>query len=172
MEKFSALLPICVGNSPITSEFPAQRPVTRIFHVFFHLRQNKRLSKQWWDWWFRTPSRPLWRHCDVSFVHGILISWEYGSALWYSANFKTLLQKSNKLWGNTISGEFSLRWILRDDICFYSRLFITMVTISGIMFPYIIWFDMGIALVFHDVFIISSRHRSKWLYISHPLNSF
>ena len=25
---------------------------------------DKRLSKQLWGWWFETPSRPLWRHCD------------------------------------------------------------------------------------------------------------
>ena len=62
---FSALLAICVGNSPVTGEFPAQRPVTRSFDVFFDPRLNKRLSKQWWDWWFATPSRPLWRHCNV-----------------------------------------------------------------------------------------------------------
>ena len=37
METFSALLAICVGNSPVTGEFPAQRLVTRSFHVFFHL---------------------------------------------------------------------------------------------------------------------------------------
>ena len=32
------------------------------FDVFFDLRLNKRLSKQWWGWWFETLSRPLWRH--------------------------------------------------------------------------------------------------------------
>ena len=32
---------------------------------FFYLRLNKRLSKQWWGWWFETPSRPLWRHCNA-----------------------------------------------------------------------------------------------------------
>ena len=47
-------------------EFPAQRPVTRNFDVFFDLRLNKRLSKQPWGWWFETLSRPLWRHCNVS----------------------------------------------------------------------------------------------------------
>ena len=62
METFSALLAICAGNSPVPSEFPTQRPVTRSFDVFFDLRQNKRLSKQSWDWWFETLSRPLWRH--------------------------------------------------------------------------------------------------------------
>ena len=35
MEIFSALLVFCAGNSPGTGEFPAQRPVTRSFDVFF-----------------------------------------------------------------------------------------------------------------------------------------
>ena len=34
METFSALLALCAENSPVTSEFPSQRPVTRIFDVF------------------------------------------------------------------------------------------------------------------------------------------
>ena len=42
MESFSVLLAICAGNSPVTGEFPAQRPVTRSFDVFFDLRLNKR----------------------------------------------------------------------------------------------------------------------------------
>ena len=62
METFFALLAICAGNSPVPGEFPAQRPVTRSFDVFFDLRLNKRLSKQSWGWWFETPLRPLWRH--------------------------------------------------------------------------------------------------------------
>ena len=43
METFSALLAICAGNSPVTGEFPAQRPVTRSFDIFFDLHLNKRL---------------------------------------------------------------------------------------------------------------------------------
>ena len=35
METFSTLLILCAGNSPVTGEFPAQRPVTRSFDVFF-----------------------------------------------------------------------------------------------------------------------------------------
>ena len=66
MEKFSAWLAICAGNSPVTGEFPAQRPVTRIFEVFFDLRLNNRLTKQSWDWRFETLSRPLWRHHNES----------------------------------------------------------------------------------------------------------
>ena len=62
METFSALLALCAGNSPVTGEFPAQRPVTRSFDIFFDLPLNKRLSKQSWGWWFETPSCSLWRH--------------------------------------------------------------------------------------------------------------
>ena len=46
METFSTLLALCAGNSTV-NEFPAQRPVTRSFDVFFDLHLNKRLSKQW-----------------------------------------------------------------------------------------------------------------------------
>ena len=75
MEIFSALLDLCAGNSPVTGEFPSQRPVPRSFDVFFDLRLNKRLSKQSWGWWFETSSRSLWRHCHVM-GHAL------GTALW------------------------------------------------------------------------------------------
>ena len=65
METFFALLALCAGNSPVTGEFPAQRPVTRSFDVFFDLRPNWQLSKQSWGWWFETPSHSLWRHSNV-----------------------------------------------------------------------------------------------------------
>ena len=61
---FSALLARCAGNSPVTGEFPSQRPVTRNFDVFFHQRLNKRLSEHSQSWWFETPSCSLWRHCN------------------------------------------------------------------------------------------------------------
>ena len=64
METLSALLAICAGNSPITGEFPSQWPVARSFDVLFDMCLNKRLSKQWWGWWFEMPSRPSWRHCN------------------------------------------------------------------------------------------------------------
>ena len=60
METFSALLAICAGNSPVSGEFPAQRPVTRSFDVFLDVRIIKRLSKHSWGWWFETLSHPLW----------------------------------------------------------------------------------------------------------------
>ena len=42
----------------------------RSFGVFFDLRLNKRLSKQpAWGWWFETPSRPLWHHCNGTEIY-------------------------------------------------------------------------------------------------------
>ena len=70
---FLCVLAICAGNSPVTGEFPAQRPVTRSFNFFFDLHLNKRLSKQWWGWWFQTPLLPLWRHCNDGGHHGNIL---------------------------------------------------------------------------------------------------
>ena len=72
MKTFSALLALCVGNSPVNGEFPSQRPVTRSFDVSLIYALNKWLSKQLGGWWFETPSRPLWRHCNVyRCCHGV-----------------------------------------------------------------------------------------------------
>ena len=72
METFSALLAISAGNSPVSGEFPAQRPVTWSFDVFFDLRPYKRLTKHWRSWWFETPSWSLWRQCNVVFICGLV----------------------------------------------------------------------------------------------------
>ena len=61
---FSALLTLCTKNSPVTGEFPSQRPVARSVDVFSDQRLNKRSSKQSRGWWFETPLRSLWRHCN------------------------------------------------------------------------------------------------------------
>ena len=44
METITALLALYAGNSPVTGEFPAQRPVTRSFDDLFDQRLNKQLS--------------------------------------------------------------------------------------------------------------------------------
>ena len=73
METFFAWLAICARNPSVPGDFPAQRPVTRSFDVFFDLHLNERLSKQSWGWWFETLSLPLWRHRnDALFI--IIIS--------------------------------------------------------------------------------------------------
>ena len=91
MEAFSALLALWAGYSPVTGEFPSQRPVTRSFDVFFDLCLNKRLSKQSWVWWFETPSRsgcsstlvqqPLKRYCLPSWIVSV-DQWKNIGNLW------------------------------------------------------------------------------------------
>ena len=68
METFSALLALCEASLTVSGELPSQRPVTWSFDVFFDLRLNKWLSKQSRHMWFETPSRPLWRHCNIRTV--------------------------------------------------------------------------------------------------------
>ena len=76
METFSSLLVLCVGNSPVTGEFPSQRPVTQSFDVFFDLCLNKQLSKKSRGWWFEMPSRSLYAHYDVivMIIHDIMLN--------------------------------------------------------------------------------------------------
>ena len=76
----------CVGNSLITGEFPAQRPVMRTFDVFFDLHLIQQLSKD-------GDAGNLRRHraqYDVIVMHIIIsklqvqVCCETGSqALWY-----------------------------------------------------------------------------------------
>ena len=49
-----------IHRSPVTGEFPSQRPGTRSFDVFF-----KRLSKHSRRRSFDTPWRSLWHHCNT-----------------------------------------------------------------------------------------------------------
>ena len=121
METFFMLLALCVGNSPVTGEFPSQKPVTRSLDFFFDLRLNKRLSKQSWAWWFETPSRSLWRHGNVIRVHP-----GYGLSQWEEA----LICNALSYWSSPYS-EWSLitlpsqhRQIIKRQIwfqCFLKR---------------------------------------------------
>ena len=73
MEAFSALLTLCAGNSPVTSELPPQRSVTRSFDVLLDLCMNQRLSKQSRRWWFETA----WLKFLISWSSAIL--WSKGN---------------------------------------------------------------------------------------------
>ena len=77
METLPALLALGAGNSPVTGEFPSQRPVTQSFDVLFDLRLNYRWSKQSERRWFEAPSRPLWRHFNVKWTRLQRISLKY-----------------------------------------------------------------------------------------------
>ena len=81
METFSVLLAICAGNSPVSGEFPAQRPVIRSFDVFFDLRMNEWLSKHSWGWWLEMSTCPLWSQSNEMWF--MTCSIKPKDALWY-----------------------------------------------------------------------------------------
>ena len=100
------------GNSPVPGEFPAQRPVTRGFDVFFDVRLNKRFSKQSLGWWFETPSHPLWRHCNDSSMTFISVPIIHKARQQYCgvlcANFQNDLGTNIVSWCSAIL-DFNLR---------------------------------------------------------------
>ena len=53
------VISLLFGKSPVNGEFPIQRPVTWSFDVFFDLRLNQQLNKQWRCQWFEMPSCSL-----------------------------------------------------------------------------------------------------------------
>ena len=61
METFSALLALCAENSPVTDEFPSQRPVTRSFDVFFDLSWIK-------GWVNNRDAGDLRPHCNETCI--------------------------------------------------------------------------------------------------------
>ena len=102
METFSVLLALCTWNSPVTGEFPTQRPVTKSFDVYFDLRLNKRLSKQSWGWWFETLSRPWWRHCNDPVCNQIFNKWNF--------SFRDQLQRKQQ-YRQDNSSPFAVKYI-------------------------------------------------------------
>ena len=85
IETFSALLALCKGNSPVTCEFPSQRPVTRSFDVFIDLRPKKWLNKQSWGWWFQTSPHSLLRRCYVNiYIYEYIFVYVYISVYVYA----------------------------------------------------------------------------------------
>ena len=91
METFSTLLAHCAGNSPVTGEFPSQRPVTRNFQFS--------LICTWInDWVNNREAGDLRRHrihydgavmftgrgiCSTQFSHRVIINGPWKTRLWY-----------------------------------------------------------------------------------------
>ena len=68
---FPRHLTLCAGNSPVTAEFPTQRPVTRSLGVFFQMCLNKRVNNK------RVNNREACElgghraHCDITVMNQI-----------------------------------------------------------------------------------------------------
>ena len=102
--------PLC-GEFTGPGELPTQRPVTRSFDVFFHLRLNKRLSKQPWGWWFEMPSWSLWRQCNVLLLFIHATEWnrvrEWYSRMIFTGEYqlyaKLCVKKKQRIWHHNTS---------------------------------------------------------------------
>ena len=93
-------------------EFPAQRPVTRSFDVFFDLRLNKRLSKQPRGWWFETLSWSLWRQCnDLDLFHV--------EELWHFQSQCHIIQQSYSDWAIFVHTIFGQSWYMARSIIYH-----------------------------------------------------
>ena len=84
METFSALLALCAGNSPVTGEFPAQRPVTQSFDVS--------LICAWINGWVNNREvgdlRRHLAHYDVSVTMSIDCNFD-----WFIRQIPTVIRK-------------------------------------------------------------------------------
>ena len=87
METFSALLAIYAGNSLVTGEFPAQRPVTRSFEYVFDLHLNKQLRLVIWD-----AITPIMTSLQWLLMFWGAESWPLDPYIWYFIN----VTKSNQ----------------------------------------------------------------------------
>ena len=120
METFSTILAFCAGNSPVTGAFP----VTSDAELWCFLRYAPQytVEKQWWGWWFETPSRPLWRHCNVHLkLMGLCtdldnILFEFGQRIMitvdndYSSPFVWHWHTVKPVYNDHLMGYFSAFW--------------------------------------------------------------
>ena len=113
----------------VPGEFPTRRPVTRSFDVFFDLHPNKLLSKQWWGWSFETPSYPLWRHRNETFlVHDLFCGdpsggflskrvCESGLAVFFVVGVKKSCWTSSQVAGNWNAVTIMWRYCNAQSVC-------------------------------------------------------
>ena len=137
--------PRWTGNSPVPGEFPAQRPVTRSFGVFFDLHLNKRLRKQSWGWWFEMLSRPLWRHCSdfPQWLQQLVMKisskwWHFPFSSVCSSNESFTFTSVSLIWMINVCNHWYLskKWIISNNSAWSLMLH----SISSICFHYKITF--------------------------------
>ena len=89
-----------IHRSSVNSSHKGQWREALIFSLSCAL--NKRLSKQSWGWWFETPSRSLWRHCNENRRCGVqLLYMLYQKyAIIKNATSKIMLKVNSYAWKN------------------------------------------------------------------------
>ena len=93
---FRVTVHLC-GNSPVSGEFPTQRPVTQKFDVFFDLRLEGRLSKHSWGWWLETPA---WSHSRLAHIIQRFAALSLGERHLHDQRLRACIQKTCTNWSN------------------------------------------------------------------------
>ena len=105
METFSASLAICAGNSPVTGEFPAQRPVTRSFDVS--------LICDWINGWVNSREAGDLRHhraqYDVIMMTNKSAAWRFYICFSQEALYTA---KDNVIWEMILMLMNSKMWVI------------------------------------------------------------
>ena len=161
-----------------------------IFHVagrlceeFTDRRLNKRLSKQSWGWWFETPSRPLWHHCNetmdwpvksISTLYGNLHSWFYMQLVRLIICIYKMFPMCDWLckrvpWGIGDELDFMLSGLLCHHISIrlppiYTCICIYIIVTKNIR--YLLW-NRGVWRFFHDMYLTIEVQRIRCTYHSH-----
>ena len=167
------LLALCAGNSPVTGEFPTQRPVMQSFGVFFDLRQNKRLSKQWWGWWFETPSCPSLHHCnEMLFIYIYFTIIQASNELNNnSKNISLLIINYESCGTNFITIYLSKKNVTTKISISLSMMIIFLSAIDGISYHNSVFSLLGVFLS-GDIFCLYTykTHLSPFMnYLSNPI---
>ena len=117
------ILALCAGNSPVTGEFPSQRPVTQSFDVLLGLRLYKRLGKQWSYRRFQTSSRSLWRHCNEGCE--TLSRWPRTSSVVEESFWNCVQRKTSHTVGRDLRYFSSIRFRAHYPYCYdlFGRVF-------------------------------------------------
>ena len=162
------------GNSPVTAEFPSQRPVTRSFGVFFDVRLNNRLSKQSRRRWYVGPFCSFWRHCNMAIGQnrGTVIISRINTAGSFTHDHNTLSALSSNSPAGIASVNFQCTFGGHFEIIFFHLMIwfkmTNEITLSGSILSIIIWLMMIKKLPTPNAFVKNiqwQRWQNYWIWL-------
>ena len=128
-------------NSPVNSPHKGQWR-----GALLDLCLNKRLSKHLWGWWFETPSRSLWRHCNAG---------ESGH-----------IDHINPVWWNIQPQQIKAR---QRPLRIYGKLYIDVLVLESVMFQSLVSFYNGYVLcvlcICTMIIFGGNKHRVSWIWV-------
>ena len=134
-----------IRRSPGNSPHKGQWYGTLMFSLICAL--NLRLSKQSWGWWFETPLRSLWRHCNMSICFvvidqaDVLFNEQAGTNL---LKFKSGIIDFQELGVKIFSAKFILIYVRWCSICIFTEMSTRDITMETIrltleLLKYLYW---------------------------------